>query len=569
MKIFSRLGKSTLAAGAIMGLSGMMASAIVAPAPAYAYVQPIWLNVNQSYYLSTQAPIARVAVASPDVADVVVLADNAVNIVAKSTPGTTTVNVWTKNGMRQEFKIVVSEVNDGLADQIKQAINLPHVAVRVVKDRVLLSGYVNNQYEKELAYKIAALYVGDTEVANTDDTTRSLQGAATDTSVATISSHDQVINSSKVVNLLQMINPEQINIEAMVIEIDADDTDKLGITYGSPSLSSNDGTSGTNSVTYGTSTAGSFYAGESYGAQRAKGSHWYSRNWLFTHFSQINAQINALVERGKARIVSRPNVTTMSGKSAGIFVGGKVPYQTVNSDGNVSTEFKDYGIQLNLVNPAVDRDGNITSELLASVSRLDWSNGITVNGNLMPAINESSAVTTVNIPSGMTMAIGGLLRSDDAKTVTKVPLLGDIPVLGELFKYSNTQNKKSEIVVLITPRVVNETTPVRMSERMTDLFNDSRRESAAMNEIDPNGPIPEKKEVKSANEVQEAKNTPSIKERTAAILAESAPNETAATPAVKAASSAKAASPALAAKPATTNDKKSDSWTTVQPTSLW
>jgi pilus assembly protein CpaC len=105
----------------------------------------------------------------------------------------------------------------------------------------------------------------------------------------------------------------------------------------------------------------------------------------------------------------------------------------------------------------------------------------------------------------MTMAIGGLLNSEDSKTIQKMPLLGDIPILGELFKYHNNSRQKSEIMILLTPRVVNERTEVKMSTKMAETFNDSRREVRDMQSVDVNGPIPEKTQKKAA--VQEEVST--------------------------------------------------------------
>ena len=150
-------------------------------------------------------------------------------------------------------------------------------------------------------------------------------------------------------------------------------------------------------------------------------------------------------------------------------------------------EYKPYGISLNIINPTVDRQGNIQAKLNAEVSRLDWSNGVTANGYRMPGLSTRSAQTEVTIPSGMTMAIGGLLNSEDTKTITKLPLLGDIPILGELFKYHNDSRQKSEIMILITPRVVNERTPVRMTEKMEETFQESRRDYKVMRSVNPNG----------------------------------------------------------------------------------
>lgn len=471
-------------------------TAITAPAPAYAYAQPMWLGINQSYYLSTNSAITKVAVGNPQIADVQELSDFAINIVAVK-QGTTTINVWTADGMRQDFTVSVNNEDTGMAAAIEQAIRLPGVRVQMVGGRVLLRGTVRNQYEKDLAFKVACLYVGE-DPTETKSNTVKLGNSGSSAVKTTVTTEEQKDSSARVINLLDMENPDQINMEALVIEINSDDAKKLGITYSSPT------TDGSTGITM--NEPGTFYAGETYGAQRDKGSHWYSRNWLFTHFSQINAQLRLLIEQGKARVVSRPNITTMSGKSAGILVGGQIPYPVASSSSNnITVEYKPYGISLNLINPTVDRQGNVQAKINAEVSRLDWSNSVSANGYNMPGLSTRSAQTEVTIPSGMTMAIGGLLNSEDSKTIQKLPLLGDIPILGELFKYHNNSRQKSEIMILLTPRVVNERTEVKMSTKMAETFNDSRREVRNMQSVDVNGPIPEKQQKKAA--VQEEVST--------------------------------------------------------------
>ena len=467
-----------------LGLAAV--TAITAPAPAFAYAQPMWLGVNQSYYLSTKSAITRVAVGNPQIADVQELGSFAINIVAIK-QGTTTINVWTADGMRQDFTVSVNNEDKGLAAAIEQAINLPGVKVQMVGGRVLLRGTVSNQYERDLAFKVACLYVGDDPTSTKSNTVKLGSNSDSNSVTTSVSTEEQIDNSARVINLLDMENPDQINMEALVIEINSDDAKKLGVTYSSPA------TAGSNNAGITLNEPGSFYAGETYGVQRAKGSHWYSRNWLFTHFSQINAQLRLLIEQGRARVVSRPNITTMSGKSAGILVGGQIPYPVAStSSNNITVEYKPYGISLNLINPQVDRQGNVQAKINAEVSRLDWANSVSANGYSMPGLSTRSAQTEVTIPSGMTMAIGGLLNSEDSKTIQKLPLLGDIPILGELFKYHNDSRQKSEIMILLTPRVVNERTEVKMSDKMADYFNDSRRERQAMQSVDVNGPIPEK-----------------------------------------------------------------------------
>ena len=490
-------GRKSLLAGIVSASMVLMAEA-----PASAYVQPLTLGVHQSYYLNTGSGITRVAIASPDIADVKILGGSALTVVAKK-PGSTTLNIWTQNGMRQEYRVTVTGEDKGLAAIIQKAIDLPHVEVTMVGDRILLKGHVQNQYEKNLAFKIACLYVGDDAVDSKKQVNKKMSGTAANTATD-ITGEEEIDSSARVVNLLQMVNPDQINIEAMVIEINSDDAKKLGMEYSSPTNVSVDKDSNWRTVTDG--TTGEYYGGETYGQERSKGNHWYNRNWLYTHFSQINAKIHALVTQGKARIISRPNITTMSGKTAGILVGGEIPVP-IKSDDTVSVEYKPYGIQLNLIQPTVDNEGNITADLQAIVSRLDWSNAVTVNGFNMPGLVTRRADTMVNIPTGMTMAIGGLLNSEDSKTVSKVPLLGDIPVIGELFKYHNNTRAKSEIMILITPRVVNEETPVRMSAKLKDAYQDDRRETQKMEQVDVNAPVPEKKEEPQQKKKAEAKTS--------------------------------------------------------------
>lgn len=492
---------------AIYGLTAttIAAAAILSPAPAYAQFTPLSIDLNQSYYLNTGRSITRVAIANPKIADVSLVDGTSLNVIGIS-PGTTTLNVWASNGYRYEYRITVSNQDSGLAKIIEDAIGLPDVRVQMIGGKVLLRGSVKNQYEKELAYKIAKLYVGKDAESSSSSTPKKGEPKQGSTNISALQSLGSSLGSSEdtrgdiddtVVNMLDMTNPDQINIEAMFVEISADDAKSLGATYASEDETNTDGGIKLN-------TAGTFFAGESYGNQRSGGSHWYNKNWLFRNFSKINAQIYALIENGKARIISRPNVTTMSGRDAKILIGGEIPYESSVGFGATTTQFREYGIGLDLHTPTVDRDGNITTELETQVSRLDWGNAVTKDGYKMPGLVTRSAYTTVNIPSGMTMVIGGLLNSDDANTIQKVPLLGNIPILGELFKYHNKTRQRTEIVVLITPRVVSEETPARMSPDMEDAYNDSRREVRDMKQVDVNGDIPEKSNEQLAKEAKEA-----------------------------------------------------------------
>lgn len=498
---------------------GAAVIAAVSQAPAYAYVQPIYLEMNQSYYLPQGSAIKRVAVTNPEIADVAVVDKRALNVIGKKT-GSTSLTVWTADGMRQDFRICVSGVDSGLAETIRKAIGLPKVKVEVVGGKVLLTGTVQNQKEKTLAYRIASLYAGG---GGTDD--KAVERTLFDEAKV----NDGFDGDDKVINLLEMVNPDQINIEAEVIEINSKDAKQIGIEYGADSK---------------VGAPGVWYAGESAVKTRDAGSHWYTRNWLYTHFSDINARIHTLVTNGHARVISRPNITTMSGKTAGILVGGEIPYPKMDNN-STSVEYKPYGIKLNLLSPTVDTSGNVTSRVFAEVSRLDWNNAVMVNGFKMPATVNSSAETMVNIPSGMTMVIGGLLDSNDTKNISKIPLLGDIPFLGELFKYHNDTKEKSEIMILITPRVVNETTPVAMSQKMKDAYAEDKQEQAKLPKVDVNDP--DLKSSKQEKKEKKAKEAAAQKEKERRAEAQAAKDR---------ANAEQAAKASKAKKPAAAKEKK-------------
>lgn len=404
------------------------------------------IEVNESYCLNAGDTIERLAIGNPDIADVTMASSTEVLVVGKAS-GATTLIVWTSGGGRQEYQVRVGTRDSNLEYILGTEMKLSGVHVQRVDKNIMLSGSVSNQYEHNLALKLAGLYAG----------------------------------KDNVVDMIQMTNPSQINIEAQVIEVNESDAKNLGFKYGNITSSSSTNTDGTSTTSSALGTAGLFSFG-----QDSENSH-QGRYWLFNHFSNINATLQALITDGKARVLSRPNVTTMSGETANILVGGEIPVPVPSSSNSSSNtiEWKEYGIKLE-IKPTVDLDGNITSIVHAMVSRLDYSNAVTTNSISVPAIASREATASVNIPSGMTMAIGGLMNTEDTRTVTRIPLLSNIPILGELFKHNSVSRDKREIIILITPRLVNETTKASMSEKMHDVYNEGRKDDAQQKQVDLN-----------------------------------------------------------------------------------
>lgn len=415
--------------------------------------EPVEVSLNESKYMAASG-ITRLAVGNPAIADVQLLSSGDFLLVGKKA-GTTSLIVWSDGGRRTEYTVYVAGNDRGMASAIQDAIGYPKVHVQMIENRVMLRGKVENQYEHDIALKIAGLYTGG--------------------------------DGSGVIDLLEMEHPSQIRLEAQIIEINSDYTKNLGIQYWSqtPGASSSSGSSSNNpnnDITVG--TAGLFYGGEDFSSSRKHG------GWLGSHIANVNVTLQALINEGKARILSRPSITTMSGKTANILIGGRIPIPVSDGNGNVSIDWHEYGVKLN-IEPVVDSEDKITSKVHAEVSTLDYSHGVKIDSFSVPGIATREAESEVNVRSGMTMAIGGLINSEDAKIVSKIPLLGDIPIIGRFFRHTSNTRDKRELIILITPTLVADDTPAPMSQRMKESYEEIERAARNRELVETRKPVPQ------------------------------------------------------------------------------
>lgn len=446
---------------------GLLVTAAMIGAAGHVFAADILnVSVNGSRYMEDSG-ITRLAVGNPDIADIRLLSNNDYLVVGKKA-GSTSLLVWSDHG-RQEYNVYVSGDDEGTEKAIQKAIGYPGVKVQMMNGKLLLRGRVKNQYEHDSAVKVAQLYLGSGGgAASSASANGEGQGAAAD---------------SNIIDLLDMTNPSQVRLEAQIIEINTSAERNLGIQYWSPTIGSSTGSgsdSGNDDLTRGSS--GLFYAGENFKNSRG------SFGWLGSHFSNINASLQALVTEGKARILSRPSITTMSGQKANILIGGRIPIPTSAGDGQIAIDWREYGIKLN-IEPVVDAENKITSKVHAEVSTLDYGHSVTENDFSIPAIASREADAVINVRSGMTMAIGGLLNSQDGKTVTKIPLLGDIPIIGQFFRHTQKTRDNRELLILITPTLVSDDTPVAMSQRMKGSYEDNERYLRNAERVNVNTPV--------------------------------------------------------------------------------
>lgn len=432
---------------------GLLLAAAVLSFGSACAAEPVEVSLNESKYMAAPG-ITRLAVGNPAIADVQLLSSGDFLLVGKKA-GTTSLIVWSDGGRRTEYTVYVAGNDRGMASAIQDAIGYPKVHVQMIEDRVMLRGKVENQYEHDSALKIAGLYTGG--------------------------------DGSGVIDLLEMEHPSQIRLEAQIIEINSDYTKNLGIQYWSQTPGSNSSSGSStgnpnNNITVG--TAGLFYGGEDFSSNRKHG------GWLGSHIANVNVTLQALINEGKARILSRPSITTMSGKAANILIGGRIPIPVSDGNGNVSIDWHEYGMKLN-IEPVVDSEDKITSKVHAEVSTLDYSHGVKIDSFSVPGIATREAESEVNVRSGMTMAIGGLINSEDAKIVSKIPLLGDLPIIGRFFRHTSNTRDKREVIILITPTLVADDTPVPMSRRMKESFEEIERTARNRELVEMGKPVPQ------------------------------------------------------------------------------
>ena len=471
-------------------LKGLLvaASLMLLPTPAQA-AETLTINLNASHYLKIDKPITRIATGSAEIISIVELkpSRNEILIVAKQA-GSTSMLIWTADGEITEYLVNVSPEDKGQASMIEDAINLPNVRVKKIGNRLLLSGRVRNQYEREYAIKTAQLYVGNVTVSSINNSHS--VGARRNTDVGEqINTSVSVFENTGtggaggagIIDLLEIEFPTQVRLEAQIIEISVDDAKSLGVQYYASTTA--DATDAEDAI----GAAGTFYGGETWNSERRKGFREFKNNpvrWFFANRAPINFTINALVSKGKAKILSRPNITTMSGEAASIHIGGEIPVP-ISDDGDITYEYKPYGVILKIV-PTVDANNKITSDVTAIISNLDYANSISINGTSVPGFRSREANAVINVETGMTMAIGGLIDSSESKNIVKVPILGSIPILGEFFKHTQKSKDKRELMILITPTIVSDDVPVPMTAPMEQWYDEGQQFADERNDVDLN-----------------------------------------------------------------------------------
>ncbi len=391
------------------------------------------LTVGKSIVISSFEPVKRVSLGSQDVADAIVLTPKQISVIGKTT-GVTNLILW------------------GPDDKISSVLD-----IQVSPDVARLGEMIQKMLPEEKNLRIDATHDSLT-LSGTISSTSSLSQA-----IALAEVH--LPKDGKIVNLAEVAGVHQVMLEVRIAEMSKNLGRRLGFNWNYISSSGKIGLGSLNNLVRLPPTG---FPGNGLEVTQ-------SINAIFQFMSKGTPWtifIDALKEQGLVKVLAEPTLLTLSGKPASFLAGGEIPYPVAqnSSGGNAITiEWKPFGIGLNFT-PTVLSNKKISMHVNPEVSDIDWSNAIQVPGQPpFPAIATRRLSTTIELADGQSFAIAGLMKDEVREVISKYPVVGDIPVLGALFRSTAFQKRESELIVIVTPHLVK---PLDMARQTlpTDSF---------------------------------------------------------------------------------------------------
>jgi pilus assembly protein CpaC len=402
--------------------SGNSASQEVKQPPQEEAPQTLHLLVGRSLVITSPTRIKRVSLADPNIAEAVVVTPYQVLLNGKA-PGGVSLLLWDESDQSQAFEVSVDIDVLGLSQKIREVFPSEPVQVETSKDVVMLSGKVSSA---AVADKILEVVKNSTP---------------------------------KVTSLMQVpVAPAgEIMLQVRFAEVNRSVVSQLGVNllhnFGSkmPAL-----------------TTTQQFAGPQLGQQQSSASSGGIANnftisdllnvFIFRPDIDLAATIKALQQQNVLQILAEPNLMTASGKDASFLAGGEFPFPILQSASGggfagITIQFKEFGVRLNFT-PTLMPDGLVHLKVRPEVSSLDFTNALTLQGFFIPALSTRRMESEMDLADGQSFAIAGLMDNRVTEQLSKIPGIGDIPVLGKLFQSRNRNKSNDELLVVVTPRVV-------------------------------------------------------------------------------------------------------------------
>ncbi len=374
--------------------------------------------MNRAIVVESETAFAELSIANPQIADFSTLSDRTIYILGKS-PGTTTLTLLDANGqLITNVNVSVSPDISEFKHRLRQILPGEKIEVRTANDGIVLSGTVSSTPKMQRALDLAARYAPD-----------------------------------RVSNLMSVTGTQQVMLKVRFAEMQRSVSKSLSASLSidglnAAGLGAGVATQGANSNGIGGTLVPGTINGDA-----AAGATFFGFN---AGSAQIGILLQALESKGVVRTLAEPNLTALSGQEANFLAGGEYPIPVAQDANTITVEYKPFGVELNFV-PRVMDDGIINLELAAAVSSIDTTNSFTQGTLSIAAFRRRDTSTTVVLRDGESFAIAGLLQDDFRDNNGQVPWLGDVPILGALFRSAEYQRSQTELVIIVSAHLVSPT----------------------------------------------------------------------------------------------------------------
>jgi pilus assembly protein CpaC len=380
--------------------------------------QAVAIEVNEGHLVRIERPAAAVFVANPAIAEVAVKSPRLIYVFAKKPGETTLYAVDQKEAVVANLRLVVTHDLSTLSEGLNRMVPQGQVSAESVSGAIVLSGSVGTPAEAEDARRLATRFIGDGE---------------------------------EVINRLQVTQPNQVNLRVRIAEVSRSALRQFGINW--------DALANVGDFTFGLATGNPLFgepqeiAGQIFQPLLTRQN---GVNNLIGGFHDddvsVDTLIDLLAEDNLIAILAEPNLTALSGETASFLAGGEFPVPVPDDDG-IAIEYKKFGVGLAFT-PTVLSPNRISMKVNPEVSQLSNEGAVRIEEIQVPSLTTRRAETTVELASGQSFAIAGLLQNNSSFDHSRVPGLGDMPILGDLFKSDRFSRQETELVIIVTPYIV-------------------------------------------------------------------------------------------------------------------
>jgi pilus assembly protein CpaC len=375
---------------------------------------PLNVPMNRAVVVESDTPFAELSIANPGIADISTLSERSIYVLGK-TPGRTTMTLLGADGkLTSNVDVHVTPDIAEFKERLQQILPGERIEVRTANDGIVLSGTVSSTAKLDRALDLANRYAPE-----------------------------------RVSNLMTVGGTQQVMLKVRFAEMQRSV---------SKSLSASLGVSGDSSRFRGAAATGNIAGINNFNSGNTVTTD--ANGAMGIGFTagglELSVLLEALESKGVVRTLAEPNLTALSGQEAKFLAGGEYPIPVVSSDSTMAVEYKPFGVELNFTPVVVDGD-QINLTINAAVSAIDTSVSLQANGFSLNAFKRRETSTTVEMRDGESFAIAGLLQDDFRNLKGQVPWLGDIPILGTLFRSSDYERNQSELVIIVTPHLVSPT----------------------------------------------------------------------------------------------------------------